>query len=120
MATESRPTEALMKRIVLFILLCLLLAFAEATEKKKKAPEEKIAYDPSFTVTCFPPVITKEKIVLKALHPLGYYGKTPTVNEIILRIEIGTGIAVVVSNINYAADDRGVRTSKDLPGERRR
>ncbi len=101
------------------VMLCLLFSAsaAPAEKKKAKAPEEKMAYDPPFDVTCFPPVVTKEKLVLRALHPLGYHGKTPTVNEVVLRIEDDGGgkRTVIVSNVNYAANGRGLRTGKELP-----
>ena len=116
-----------MTKILACIVLCLpLAAAAEAKGKKVKAQpqansasvtEEKIVYGPAFSVKCSPPSISKERIVLKATHPFGFFGRAPTVNEVILAVtnEGGVRTATVIANDNYEVNAKGVRTGAKLP-----
>lgn len=116
-----------MIRILACILLCLpLVAEAGAKGKKAKAQpqansasatEEKPAYEPAVSVKCSPPSISKERIVLKATHPLGFFGRAPTVNEVVLAVtnENGRKTARVVENHNYEVNGKNVRIGEKWP-----
>ena len=97
--------------LVCSAVFCLPLAMGAEKKKVVQTDEERVVTNPAVRTECLPPIITKERIVLRASHSLGYRGRGETFNEVVLVIEDAGGLkrARLVTNENYEVNKAGVR-----------